>query len=344
MTVLYADLSHHDWSRHGGMPDWVKIRQATSPALCIRLSYGDPGGFNPPSPYCRSMATAARRDGFDLIGGYHNLVRGDSASIGRQVDYFRRELDAAGCEWAMLDVERYPELVQRGIHPTWATVRAFYDRWRRVEQRVLALYLPRWIWDGHMSRPDLRTVNAPLVASDYGSNPDGSPSAVYKARGGDSGRGWSAYGGVVPSIWQYGSNVDCPGASGQTDLNAYRGSYAELRALLTGEDDMALSDADRKLLEEILDRTRGIDERVYTALAKGLDAVPDRHGFPDAGEASWLVAALKGLQASVTSLPDAVAAKLRGGDVAALVDVLAGAGVDLSALRTELERRAAVRA
>lgn len=233
MTVLYVDLSHHDVSRRKGeLPDWARIRGATSPVMCARATYGDPAGYNPPSHHFRDLVAGARRAGFTLLGAYHNLIRGDQASINRQVDYLRREMDAAGANWAMLDVERYPELVSRGLQPRFNDAMAFCARWRAVDKRALAVYLPRWIWDGHMGRPDLRLLRAPLVASNYGSNPDGSPAAVYRARGGDTGPGWNAYGGVVPTIWQYGSNIDCPGASGQTDVNAFRGSLAELAAVL----------------------------------------------------------------------------------------------------------------
>ena len=238
MSTLYVDLSHHDWDRTKGELDWAAIREATSPVLCLRATYGDPAGYNPTTRHFGDMARGAKAAGFTTIGGYHNLVRGDQASINRQVDYLRRTLDGAGAVWAMLDVERYPELVTNGLWPRWDDVRQFADRWHAVDSRVLAVYLPRWIWSGHLGSPDLRVLRCPLVASDYGTNPDGSPTSVYRARGGDDGRGWTAYGGVTPAIWQYGSNVDCPGASGSTDANAFRGTLTQLRALLTGEDDM----------------------------------------------------------------------------------------------------------
>ncbi|WP_446217406.1 hypothetical protein [Micromonospora sp. IBHARD004] len=238
MTVIYVDLSHHDWDRVKGQFDWAAIRRATSPVLCLRATYGDPQGYNPTTRHFADMARGAGAAGFDVIGGYHNLIKGDQASINRQVDYLRRTLDGVRAVWAMLDVERYTELVNNGLWPRFDDVRQFVDRWHTVDHRLLAVYLPRWMWDGHLGRPDLRVLHAPLVSSNYGTNPDGSPAAVYAARGGDSGPGWAAYGGVTPTVWQYGSNVDCPGASGQTDCNAYRGTLAQLRALLTKEDTM----------------------------------------------------------------------------------------------------------
>ncbi|MEU8263252.1 hypothetical protein AB0C02_21800 [Micromonospora sp. NPDC048999] len=233
MTTFYVDLSHHDWDRVQGKFDWAALLKATSPVLCLRVTYGDPNGFNPPSPHAVDMAHGAAHAGFDVIGGYHNLIKGDQASTNRQVDYLRRNLDAIGAVWAMVDVERYPELVTNGLWPRWDDVHRFVDRWHAVDNRLLAGYIPKWIWEGDLARPDLRVLKIPLVASDYGSNPTGAPAAVYAKAGGNGGPGWAAYGGVSPSIWQFGSNLTCPGASKQTDCNAYRGTLAQLRALLT---------------------------------------------------------------------------------------------------------------
>jgi hypothetical protein len=241
MATLYADLSHHDWSRaKGGQFDWRRIRAATSPVVCLRATYGDPQGFNPSSYHFVDMARAARAAGFTTIGAYHNLTRGDQASINRQVDYLRREMDAVGAEFAMTDIERYPELLANGLWPRLADVQRFADRWHQIEQRVLANYLPRWVWQASMGSADLRGVRGPLVASNYGDNTPGlSPAALYAHRGGDRGDGWAAYGGVTPAVWQFGSKCNCPGASGETDVNAYRGTVDELRALLTGGVDMS---------------------------------------------------------------------------------------------------------
>ncbi|MEU2616203.1 hypothetical protein ABZ570_32245 [Micromonospora sp. NPDC007271] len=238
MSVIYVDLSYHDWDRVKGELDWAAIRRATSPVLCLRASYGDPQGYHPASPHVNEMARGAAGAGFDLIGGYHNLIKGDQASTNRQVDYLRRTLDGISAVWAMLDVERYPELVANGLWPRFDDVRRFVDRWHAVDQRVLAIYLPEWNWAGYLGKPDLRPLGAPLVASAYGTNPTGAPADVYARAGGDGGPGWAAYGGVTPSIWQYGSNVACPGASAQTDCNAFRGSLDQLRALLVKDDTM----------------------------------------------------------------------------------------------------------
>lgn len=243
MTAIAVDVSHHDWDRVGGRMDWAAAARSGVVAACVRATYGDPDGVHYATRHAREMIRGAAAAGL-ITGAYHNLVRGDAASVRRQVDWLRREIDAAGATWAMVDVERYPELLEIGAHPRIADARAWCDRWRAVDSRPLLVYLPRWVWQ-HMGSPDLRGLGVGLVASDYGPNGAGPPAELYAGRGGDSGRGWQPYGGVTPVLWQYGSRAHVPGLSSQTDINAYRGSPSELRALLTGEDeDMPLTTDD----------------------------------------------------------------------------------------------------
>lgn len=235
MSTIYTDLSHHDWNRAKGELDFDQIRSATSGAICLRATYGDPRGQHYPSPHFRDMTRAAKASGFTLLGAYHNLVKGDQDSINRQVDWLRSEMDSVGSNWAMLDIERYDELVASGNWPRWDDVQQFAARWIKVEPgRVLAFYLPEWIWAGHLGRPDLRKLPGPLVSSKYGSNPTQyGPRALYTAQGGDTSGLWKPYGGRTPEILQYGSKANCPGASGDTDCNAYRGTFKQLTELLT---------------------------------------------------------------------------------------------------------------
>lgn len=234
-TTFFVDVSQHDVSRRGKALDWKAIRQNTSQAMMARATYGDPQGFSPSTAYFSAFHKGARTAGMDLCGGYHNLIKGDQASINRQVEWFLRELDSVKADWAMLDIERYEELVANGLWPRFTDVLRFRDRWAKVAGGlVLTYYLPPWLWSGHLGSPDLRQLGGPLIASHYGSNLDGLPAAIYAARGGDTGAGWKAYGHVTPDVWQFGSDCDLPGASNKTDINAYRGDLDSLRALLTG--------------------------------------------------------------------------------------------------------------
>lgn len=235
MAVLMVDVSHHDWDRVDGRMDWNAVARSGIAAVTVRMTYGDPKGWHSESRHSRTMASGARSAGM-MVGGYHNLIRGNRDSINRQVDWLRRELDATGSTYGMVDVERYEELLNLGLHPGITDVRAWCTRWNALEDRPLLVYLPRWV-HGHMGGPDLRSLGFPLVSSDYGANAKGAPASLYAARGGNNGRGWAAYGGVAPAIWQYGSQAKVPGLSARTDINAFRGTRAQLQDLLNGEGD-----------------------------------------------------------------------------------------------------------
>ncbi|MBO0870085.1 MAG: hypothetical protein J2P15_16120, partial [Micromonosporaceae bacterium] len=187
-----------------------------------------------PSYHFGDFLRGAKAAGFLLRGGYHNLVRGDQASINRQVDWLRRAVDASDATWAMLDIERYPELVSANVWPRWDDVRRFDDRWAAVEDRILVGYLPPWNWSMHLGRPDLRPFRGPLIASDYPLNNSADEyRRLYARCGGDKGRGWTPYGNRVCDGWQFSSDARVPGAASACGINAWRMTLQQLTALLT---------------------------------------------------------------------------------------------------------------
>lgn len=100
--------------------------------------------------------------------------------------------------------------------------------------RVIGCYSYVPYWEGKIApaEPATREFGAFWVAA-YGSNPDGSPSQVYAARGGDNAAQWNyPLGNQKPALWQYGSNAQVAGYS--VDINAYRGTRDQLRALFYG--------------------------------------------------------------------------------------------------------------
>jgi len=228
------DVSQHDWDGGGGNLDWAAVRQAGIVGMCARATYGDPLGFNYPSFHFGDFVRAAKDAGFTMRGGYHNLVRGDEASINRQVDWLRRELDAHDANWALLDVERYTEMISVVAWPEWDDVRRFDDRWAAVDNRVLVGYLPAWMWNNHLGQPDLRAFRGPLIASDYPISGAAEYRQLYARSGGDNGRGWASYGNRVTEGWQFTSRAKVPGAAIACDMSAWRMSSEQLYALLVG--------------------------------------------------------------------------------------------------------------
>jgi MrcB-like, N-terminal domain/Glycosyl hydrolases family 25 len=228
------DVSQHDWNRRGGNLDWVAVRRAGIAGMCARATYGDPSGYHHPSYHFGDFVRAAKAAGLHVRGGYHNLVRGDQASINLQVDWLRRELDAYDANWAMLDVERYAELVSADMWPRWDDVRRFDDRWAAVEDRVLVGYLPPWNWNRHLGQPDLRAFRGPLIASNYPlrNNAD-EYRRLYARCGGDKGRGWASYGNRTSEGWQFSARAEVPGAASACGINAWRMTFDQLNSLLT---------------------------------------------------------------------------------------------------------------
>jgi hypothetical protein len=229
------DVSQYDWNQGGGNLNWSTVRAAGIVGMCARATYGDPAGFNYPSYHFGDFVGAAKDAGFLLRGGYHNLVRGDQASINRQVDWLRQELDSHDANWAMLDVERYAEMVSANAWPQWDDVRRFDDRWAAVEDRVLVAYLPPWNWNKHLGQPDLRAFRGPLVASDYplADNAD-EYQRLYARCGGNQGRGWASHGNRISEGWQFSTRAQVPGAASGCDINAWRMTFDQLYARLIG--------------------------------------------------------------------------------------------------------------
>jgi hypothetical protein len=250
MTLFTVDISNHDRDRKGSPLDWAAIRRAGIVATCAKASEGDPlaGNYSYTDPWFRENTDGAARAGIPLIGAYHVLSAGTSAGITRQVNWLRESAPAGA--WAMVDVEPFDELKSRSIAPKWVDLRDFCAIWTTLTHgRPLGVYLPQWYWspaiaDGGLGHPDLRALpgNCFLVSSDYGPNASAAPAALYGQRNGDTGRGWAAYGGVVPKLWQFGSQARIPGCSDATDVNAYKGTLDQLTTLLTGGDTMGTLD------------------------------------------------------------------------------------------------------
>lgn len=288
MTVLYVDVSHYDVDRRGRLPEWSLAALSTSGVMIARATYGDPKTYAPATRHFAALLAGAKSDGFKARGGYHNLIHGDAASAARQVDWLRRELDAADGNWAMVDVEPYAALQENKLWPRWADVQRFVDQWRKMDSRVLALYLPRWVWSGWLGRPHLGDLGIPLVSSLYGANDNLAPDDLYAARGGDLGDGWASYGGVAPTFWQFGSRCPVPGLSALTDINAYRGSVEQLYSTL-GVDmawrlNVALATMRAEVNAQYPKRDKGSDGTIGDPAhaARASDHNPDSDGTVDA--------------------------------------------------------------
>lgn len=104
------------------------------------------------------------------------------------------------------------------------------DAMASVGLRPRLLYFAHARWVALGSPPLLASLTSrslSLINAAYPSSAAGSPAHLYP---GDNATEWASYGGVTPALWQF---TDAGEESGQrVDINAYKGSAAQLAALL----------------------------------------------------------------------------------------------------------------
>ena len=127
--------------------------------------------------------------------------------------------------------------------------------------RVIGAYSYVPYWEGSIApgEPDSHEFGAFWVAA-YGSNRTGSPSGIYP---GNQHHQWDyPLGNQKPALWQYGSNAQVAGYN--VDINAYRGSKAQLKALFTGQktqEELSMADIQR-IIDHIDRRAQEIKDYV----------------------------------------------------------------------------------
>lgn len=115
--------------------------------------------------------------------------------------------------------------VSGSSRPNWSTVAAFIRECAARGIRVSQVYYPRFWWQ-QTGRPTFPPGTA-LFQAIYGANRRGYGSVIYP---GDNAAAWASMGGVVPTVLQFGSQGVIDGFGGTVDVDAYRGSLAQLRA------------------------------------------------------------------------------------------------------------------
>ena len=149
-----------------------------------------------------------------LGAAYHFLTRSPAV---QQADNCVKAIHGDRSIRIMIDLEAYGA--------TMADARAFRAEMHRRGYRVTLLYLSHWYWQ-QIGAPAL--TGWTLVSSAYPSSAHAYGSALYP---GDNGSGWTPYGGVTPTLSQFASSGEVDGYSGNVDLDAFRGTLAQLRAL-----------------------------------------------------------------------------------------------------------------
>jgi GH25 family lysozyme M1 (1,4-beta-N-acetylmuramidase) len=198
VTIAFPDLSN--WEPNLNL----------QPATVAVIAKATEGTYYQDKSYGRFKSEAAAQG--SLFSGYHFLKSDEDPAA--QADNYHAFAGATPC---MIDVE-----TEGASKPTVDEVLAFAARLSRPEVggRAWGVYFPEWYHSqvgGDLSR--LTAAGLVLVSSNYTS---------YS----DSGPGWAAYGGATPQIWQYTDAQ--PYGGGSCDFNAYRGTVAQLAALING--------------------------------------------------------------------------------------------------------------
>jgi hypothetical protein len=202
VTIFYPDISSYEDGMHIQPGTVAVVAKATEGIGYSDANYED----------FKAQAAAVGA----IFSGYH-FLRSDSAPYAQALHYH----SVAGDTPCMLDVE-----TTGSSKPDVDQVTAFIKSLKGLGGRVWGVYFPKWYWGdvgGDLGR--LTAAGAVLVSSNY---------TAYS----DSGPGWAAYGGATPVIWQYTSSQSYAGQA--VDFNAFKGTVAELSAIING-DDVALT-------------------------------------------------------------------------------------------------------
>jgi peptidoglycan hydrolase-like protein with peptidoglycan-binding domain len=186
-------------------------------AVCAAVEIKCTQGITYTDPDYPGWLAAAKSIALSAVA-YHYIDATDPAA---QASYLKAHIGDVGLP-VMLDLEKGGGTLDHAL--------ATADAMRAIGLYPRLLYLPRWYWAAAGS-PDLA---APLVArglglinADYPTTAGGTPSGLYP---GDDSPLWAGYGGLVPTMLQYTDNALIGGMG--VDVNAYRGTAAELAALL----------------------------------------------------------------------------------------------------------------
>lgn len=201
----------------------------------------------------RSHLADAEQAGMLVATYWYLRAPSEGTSIAQQVDVIDRQMGERRDLPVWIDVESvdmsYPASDPRRYLLVEKDV---WDAKRELERRgyhVPGIYTGRWYWENMRGGEPSMNGLGYLWVSNYGlKNGAGDPRSLYASEGGDRHPGWDyPLGDRKPDILQYGSRGTVAGRP-NVDINAYRGSRAELEALFTGkQEELSMADIQRIL-------------------------------------------------------------------------------------------------
>ena len=227
-------------------------------------------------PVFHSHLADAEQAGLLISTYWYLRAPSEGTSIAQQVDVIDQQMAGRRDLPVWIDVEsvdnRFPpgdprHYLLRG-EDVWEAKREL----ERRGYRVPGVYSGAWYWERMPGgEPSMQGLGA-LWCSNYGdSNGVGEPRALYASEGGDRHPGWDyPLGDRKPDLLQYGSRGTVAGRP-NVDINAYRGSKAQLQALFTGKPALAEEPSE----EEMNKLYRQITTFISGYLGPQIDALQD---------------------------------------------------------------------
>ena len=206
MPIFGIDVSHHQGS--------FDVARAAREGIDFFIFKATEGNGFTDSRFAGNVAKA-RKTG-KLFAAYH-YQRGD-VSAAAQVEHIRRVVPK--------DIAVIPDVEANS--GSVSLTRDIVKRLRAAGYRVPLLYLPRWYWQ-QIGSPSLSGL-PPLWSSRY---PDNRVGDIRDEYADVPAHFWDGYGGLRVAVLQFTSSARVAGRS-PIDGNAYRGTLAQLRALLRG--------------------------------------------------------------------------------------------------------------
>ena len=256
MTIYGWDTSHFD-----GRIDAATARRAVAEGIAFATAkVGEGGTYDDPAD--GGNLAAFRDAGVPLIGGYY-VPRTPGDPVADQVAHCIALADRDEPWW-----RTFPGWFWQVDLETWgydnvaaSTGIAFGTLLATRTGRVAIMYASHGEYGNRLT-----AWVGPLWNANY---PSGAHAPFKDLYPGDHYAGWDPYSGQVPAICQYASTAIIAGMT-TCDANAYRGTLAELTALLTGGSAMSLTATDAHTVWasslEIPDaRTPATDDKVTPA-------------------------------------------------------------------------------
>ncbi len=248
MTIFFPDVSEWDSNIHI-QPDTVIVMAKATQA----------------DRYLSSQYTRFRQEAQDkgaFFCAYHWLNHGN---IANQAQWC---VSHVGNTPLMIDSEDVPGNTGYNGSLTIDDIVAFHDAVVSLGGNPFLVYLPHWYWSDKMGSPslvDVKNTGMKLVSSNY---------TKYS----DTGPGWSGYGGMDVSVWQYTDAFAYGG--GHVDMNAFRGTVDEFISLSAREDFMVTDQQFADLVSKV-DALFGAMARVERIVTAEATSVAGPGYYPD---------------------------------------------------------------